>query len=461
MAHIPFLANLLRYTAKFCIHNNKHQLAVQILERINDKNAEDLQDLSIAYIKINDYVRAVERFEEAVQKDPNEIFVNARLGSFYCYLGYSEKALPFLNKINNSYKSAVTDLGYSIHLAEIGTCHRNLKDFSSAEEFYRKSLEIFPNNIDTIYEVVDLYRISGKFDLIIPYLHDLLIKLPDMFPLNAILANHYHYYLYDLEKAISYYEIFENSKNQLKWFINKYGRFYFLDRINGYFDDYIIALVQAGNREKAFDIINEKKKKGGSETKTINKSELNYYQEIGEWETGYAILKKLKINEKKGLNPYTRILCKYEAKIGKIESALERAEYFHNKYPLDTNTSFTYAKLLQEYKNYSFAIPIYEEILTRYPDSDTWRENYAYCLLLAGDVKTAMEEYKILTTHEPYCGEVYIGLGICIFISGEKTDGLRTIEDALINKKFFTNPSPVYNLGQEILNNNPSFKPIT
>ncbi len=130
--------------------------------------------------------------------------------------------------------------------------------------------------------------------------------------------------------------------------------------------------------------------------------------------------------------------------------ALERAEYFHNKYPLDTDISFTFATLLQEYKNYSRAIPIYAEILTRYPGFDTWRENYANCLLLAGDVKTALIEYKILTTHEPYCGEVYIGLGICMFLSGEKADGLRTVEDALKNKKFFTNPSPVYNMGKEI-----------
>ncbi len=103
-----YLDNMLRYTAKFFIDNSKHQLAVQILERINSKSAQDLQDLAIAYIRINDYVRAVERFEEAVQKDPDEIFVNARLGSFYCYLGYSEKALPFLKKINNSYKTMVT-----------------------------------------------------------------------------------------------------------------------------------------------------------------------------------------------------------------------------------------------------------------------------------------------------------------------------------------------------------------
>ena len=75
MAHIPFLDNLLRDTAKFFIDNSKHQLAVQILERINSKSAQDLQDLAIAYIRINDYVRAVERFEEAVQKDPDEIFV--------------------------------------------------------------------------------------------------------------------------------------------------------------------------------------------------------------------------------------------------------------------------------------------------------------------------------------------------------------------------------------------------
>ncbi len=95
-----------------------------------------------------------------------------------------------------------------------------------------------------------------------------------MFPLNAILANHYHYYLYDLEKAVFHYEIFENKKNQLECLINKYGHFYFLERINGYFDDYIIALVQAGNRENAFDIINEKKKKCGSETEAITNQNL-------------------------------------------------------------------------------------------------------------------------------------------------------------------------------------------
>jgi tetratricopeptide (TPR) repeat protein len=461
MAHISFLDILLRYTAKFLIHNNKHQLAVQILEWINDKTADDLQLIAMVYVLLNDGVRAIEKFEEALQKDPDEIRVNANLGFYYCYLGYPEKALPILNKIINNYKSELTDLDYSRQLAEIGKCHRNLKEFTIAEEFYRKSLEIFPNNIDTISDVVDLYRITGKFELITLYLHDLLIKLPDMFPLNAILANHYLYYLYDLEKAISYYEIFENRKNQLELLINKYGYFDFLDHINGYFDDYIIALVQAGNREKAFDIINEKKKKGGSETETINISELNYYQETGEWETGYAILKKLKIDKKKGFNPYTLILCEYETKAGKIESALVRAEYFHKKYPLDINTSFTYANLLQENKNYSIAIPIYAEILTRYPDFDTWRENYAYCLLLAGDIKTAMEEYKTLTTHEPFCGEVYMGLGVCMFLSGEKADGLRTIEDALKNKKFFNNPSPIYNMGKEILNNNPQFAPVS
>jgi tetratricopeptide (TPR) repeat protein len=461
MTHISFLDNLLRFTAKFCIHKNKHKLAVQMLERINDKTADDLLGLAMAYVVLNDGIRVLKKLEEAVQKDPDGIQVNERIGSIYNFLGYPDKALPYLNKISTSLKSVTSTLVYSKHLEEIGTCHRDLKEYTIAEEFYRKSLEIFPYNIDTIYEVVNLYKVTGKFDLITPYLHDLLKKFPDMYPRNAILANFYLYSLFDFESAIYYFEIFENVKNQPEKLHNQYGHFRFINNIDYYFDNYIIALVQAGNREKAFDIINEKKKKGGSETETINISELNYYQEIGEWETGYAILMKLKKNEKKGLNPYTQILCEYEAKIGKIESALERAEYFHNKYPLDTNISFTYANLLREYKKYSIANPIYEEILTRYPYFDTWRENYDYCLLLAGDVETAMKEYKILSTHEPYCGDVFIGLGICMFLSGEKADGLRTVEDALKNKKFFTNPSPIYNLGKEILNNNPQIAPVS
>ena len=452
MAPIAFLDNLLRFAAKPFLINKKHQLFIQILERISHKNTQDLQDLAIAYIGVNDGVRALGKLEEAVQKDPDGIQVNERVGSLLCFLGYPEKALHYLNKISNSLKSVTSDLNYSNHLAEMGTCHRNLKNFTSAAEFYQKSLEIYPFNIDTISEVINLYLFTGKVDLITSYLHDLLKKSPDMVPLNALLANHYHFYLLDLESAIYHYEIFENRKNQLELLINEYGHFDFINHINGYFDDYISALVLAGNREKGLSIIDEKKRNGEIDTEAIYLSELNYYQETSEWELGYALLKRLRITEKKGFNPYTLILCEYEANVGKIDSALEQAKYFHNIYPLDTNISFTYANLLQENKDYSVAIPIYKEILTRYPDFDTWRENYAYCLLSAGVVDTAIEEYKTLMTYEPYSGEVYIGYGICLFFLGEKVEGLKIVEDAFRNKKFLDSSSPICILGKEMLN---------
>lgn len=366
---------------------NKPQWKIYLLEGIENKNVDDLLDLAYAYIGRENVQKALDYMLKAVEENPNDFYANVSIGNIYHNLGYADKALLYLNKICEEYKRRGSDHRFSDHLAYIGNCHRNLGNFPLAKEFYQASLEILPYNLYAINGLVEMFKDTGKFDLILPLLKNTLEKFPDLYPLNALLASHYHYYLYDYDNALIEYEKVEKNKIQRKKILAKYGYYTYITYLErSSFNNYTIALVQSGKKEKALKIINNSKILGIFWGVECAIRALYYYEETEEWKVGYKIFENIGNYHKDDFYPFYEILCEYEARLGKIDSALRRAEKYYKMFPLDGQICITYAGLLKEKKDYEKAVFVYSDVIRRYPYQDDWREGYARCLLLSGDI---------------------------------------------------------------------------
>ncbi len=434
---------------------SKHSELISYLENLPNKDIDDLVTLGYSYYHVWNYKKSVESFLEVHKIQPDDYQINYILGIHYYFNGYSEKALPFLIKALDFADSHTHEFTLAKIKVHIGNCLTDGREYDKAKSYFETVLTEYPYHVDAIAGLIDLYRDDGKNELIIPLLEDVISRYPDLYPIYIMLANEYHYYLYDSVKAIEYYEKYITSSKTSNRTDSKYGTYSSVSSYSQEIIDYYICLIWAGKKDIALKMIYERKVLGKFWNKGDKEALLEYFLKTEDWEIGYKLAKEfVERGQNKGIY-INGLLSIFEMQLGKKEEGISRISRHYNKYQPIASACATYAEILKMNQEYHHACEVFHDLVLRYPSNDDWLEHYASCLYLAGQFRESLQEYEKLSKHDPINGEPKLGIGLCLFELGEKSRGLQIIDESFRTGKFLDLGSIIIQQAKELIKHHP------
>jgi tetratricopeptide (TPR) repeat protein len=431
---------------------SKYSELISCLENLPIKDFDDLVTLGHSYYRISNYKKSVESFLEAQKIQPDDYQINYILGFQFIINGYSEKALPFLLKALDFADSHTHEFILAKIKVFIGNCLTDGREYDKAKSYFEIVLTKYPFHVDAIEGLIDLYRDNSQNELILPFLEDVISRYPDLYPIYIMLANEYHYYLYDSVKAIEYYEKYITSSKRSNRTDSKYGTYTSVMNYGQEIINYYICLIWAGNKEFALKMINERKVLGKFWNKGDKEALLVYFLKTEDWENGYKFAKDfVEQGKNEGIN-INGLLSIFEMRLGKREDAISRITSLYNKYKPETIACAFFGEILEMNQEYNPACEVYRDLVIRYPSNDNWLEDYASCLYLARQFSDSLKEYEKLSKHDPVNAEPKLAIGLCLFQLGEKSRGLQIIDEAFITGKFHNMDSFIVQQAKDLKN---------
>jgi tetratricopeptide (TPR) repeat protein len=445
------LEKIKEYKIKYYKFFKKYEKLIDYLEKIENKSENEINLLAFSLIQIGRFEKALSYWEGNYANNPDDKYLNTVLGNEYWLLGYSNKAIPFLEKSlqvanlkdSNEHKSKTHWM--------LGDCYRNIYDFDKAELHYDLAINLIPLNLDAVYGKGELMRLSNRFDEITPFFESIVNKYPDFYPGYLLLIGQYIHYLQNFSLAIPLCEkafILANDSLVMKKYQNS------LDHCCIFKDvpfTYLITLLHAGEKEEALEKINFAYKIGNSTYYEYIRNKIEYYSFFSDWNSTYHEYEKLFMQRKYqsfGLMA-EMILCK-----DKIAHSQENIDDIYAEYCLYKpwqNSYYFYGEILYQNEKYSQAKDIFLDLITRFPCNDEFRYYYSTCLMEIGNYNEASNQFAKLMIYNPIEGSYQLGLGVCLYEMGEKEKSISIIQDAFRSKKFINPEDPIFQRSNEIL----------
>lgn len=128
-----------------------------------------------------DYEGALEAYTRFMEKNPEAYQARLNIGRAYRELGDFVKALAeFTAVLDKAPQDTPNGKEMASHaLAEIGICHLKQDDLEKAQEYFKQSVDTYPDNEVIAYNVGEIFFSNGKLDESIEYLNKAAQIKPD------------------------------------------------------------------------------------------------------------------------------------------------------------------------------------------------------------------------------------------------------------------------------------------
>lgn len=229
-------------------NSGNYKQAIEFLYKalaIDNESSEILNEIANLYFTINNPERAIEYYEQALNIAPKDNEIKYNLAVVYKKIGNIkksitllktvfelEKSIQYLVELLNSYyleKQYVEVLDLFSHIEDstlisdavlyyAGLANIALGDNASAEKFFRKAVNIAPQNYDVKYYLAEILYEQKKYDdaeTLLLQIVESKVSAKAYFLLGEI-----YFLRNDIEKAINYYSISANidSKNPVCYY---------------------------------------------------------------------------------------------------------------------------------------------------------------------------------------------------------------------------------------------------
>jgi tetratricopeptide (TPR) repeat protein len=121
-----------------------------------------INDIGDGGSKSNKAQRDIDLLKKGLEENPNNDRYTFYLANSYRDAGQHDLAIETYKK-RIEIGGWVEELWYSSYM--IGNCYKNMNQMESAIYYWLNAYEIFPNRIESIFEIVEHYRIIGKHKL--------------------------------------------------------------------------------------------------------------------------------------------------------------------------------------------------------------------------------------------------------------------------------------------------------
>ena len=156
--------------------NPKMTLILKKIERsdkpmIEDETALNLVEKANQLFNESKYDEAIALLMQFLEKNPNVYQASLSIGDCYREKGEFDKSVEEYNKVLEQAKKDET-MGKEMTakaLAGIGECYFKREDFETAQNYFKESIESYPENEILAYNVGEIYFANQKIDEAIHY----------------------------------------------------------------------------------------------------------------------------------------------------------------------------------------------------------------------------------------------------------------------------------------------------
>ena len=146
---------------------NNYQKAIECFQKaveINPLFADACANIGLTYVSLQDYAKAVPFLEKAVGIEPE----NPKMAAAYNSLGSNQlKAQNFEAAIPFFEKAIKVDPGYAAAYSNLGGAYAQMGQMDKGIEYLNKSVQIDGTNINAYLNLASCYAYQGKNDLAI------------------------------------------------------------------------------------------------------------------------------------------------------------------------------------------------------------------------------------------------------------------------------------------------------
>jgi tetratricopeptide (TPR) repeat protein len=139
---------------KIAAHMAEHghpKKAIELFQAVADAEPDSrsimLVNIGNAHLRLDDRQSAIDSFQQAIKADPENALAYSRLGDLENENGRIEKAAGYFAR------ACTLELGNSNYHASAGTAYLQLKDYDRATMHLRHSVELFPEQPLTLYNL--------------------------------------------------------------------------------------------------------------------------------------------------------------------------------------------------------------------------------------------------------------------------------------------------------------------
>ena len=205
------------YRGNYYAINNEYDKAIEYYNKAIEADSKDdypYIGLGIVYYDLKEYDKAKECYKKAIEANPKDAYSYNGLGNTYYDLKEFNKAIEYYNKaIEIDPKDAYSYNG-------LGNTYYDLKEFNKAIEYYNKAIEIDPKDAYPYSGLGNTYYDLKEFDKAIEYYNKAIeIDPKETFSHNRLGNIQSNLKKYD--KAIEYYnKAIENDPKYLSPYYN-------------------------------------------------------------------------------------------------------------------------------------------------------------------------------------------------------------------------------------------------
>jgi tetratricopeptide (TPR) repeat protein len=156
---------------------NLYQKAIEIWEQYllhDDKNITVLTRVADAYRKVRDFRKSKAIYLKVIEMEENNPYALIGLGHLHYDFKEYKEALHYWQRMLDIHKD---DVDIRV-LTSIGNCYRKLKNFEAGVPFFKKALDMEPNNFYALFGLADCYRGLNQQDMSLQYWDAILAKDP-------------------------------------------------------------------------------------------------------------------------------------------------------------------------------------------------------------------------------------------------------------------------------------------
>lgn len=232
---MPWEDNIVMQLAECYQGIGEFEEGIYYLEQLKseDHSSDSLFQLGFAYLQIHSYGRAIQIFEELLEKDPDYL-------SVYLYLAQALEADQQLPEALEQMLRGIKENPYQaeFYLAA-ANLHRKLKQTKEAEDLLDRALEFEPEFVEAVLLKVDMAMDNARYEDVISYLE----SNPDN--LNQ------PYYQWRLALAYNELEEYEQASDYYQKAYN-----YFIDNLD-FLENYSDFLQEEANLEMLKEVVEQ------------------------------------------------------------------------------------------------------------------------------------------------------------------------------------------------------------
>ncbi|MGB8953507.1 MAG: tetratricopeptide repeat protein [Candidatus Aminicenantales bacterium] len=184
---------------------------------VDDENSRKLFEEANAMYNQENYKSALALFEEFLEKNPRVYMIRFNIGNCYREMKEYEKALVEYNLVLEKLKEVApepkSDQNQAKVYASIGEVYLIQNEFSKAQEYLKKAVDLFPSDHALAYNVAEIFFQAGQVDQAIEY-YTLSSKIKPDWPNAWLKLGYAHVNKGNFEEAIKYFQKFLDSAPQ-------------------------------------------------------------------------------------------------------------------------------------------------------------------------------------------------------------------------------------------------------